>query len=123
MMPGQINGEYKNDAITSQVYTITRKFEWKRRGICSTSIFEDNIKRMDDTRDPTQNCEENVDQEISAAPAFQKHPQGWDKKGEDDFKDVGAGHRHCYKCEVIVQSACWSFTTGTFLYNTSAFQG
>jgi predicted Mrr-cat superfamily restriction endonuclease len=43
-MPGQINGEYKSDAITSEVYTNTRKFEWKRRDI-STSIFEDNIQR------------------------------------------------------------------------------
>jgi len=37
---------------------------------CRSLILEDNVQRMDDTRDVTQDGEEDVDEKVGAAAAF-----------------------------------------------------
>lgn len=46
------------------------------------------VERVDDTGDVTQDCEQNVDQEISAAATLEEDSDGWQDDGEDDFDDV-----------------------------------
>lgn len=43
---------------------------------------------MDDTRDVTQNGQEDVDEEIGIAAALEKDTQRRKEDGEDDFADV-----------------------------------
>lgn len=43
---------------------------------------------MDDTRDPTQDGQANVDQEISAASSLKEDAQRRQDEGEDDLADV-----------------------------------
>lgn len=43
---------------------------------------------MDDTRNVTENGQEDVDEEVSAATTLEEDSDGWDEDGEDDLDDV-----------------------------------
>jgi len=49
---------------------------------------EEHIHRVDDTRNPTQDGQTNVDQEVRAASALQEDAQRRQDDGEDDLADV-----------------------------------
>ena len=50
-------------------------------------IFRD-LQSMNDTRDITKYSEENIDQEVSVAAAFEKDTKRRNEDGEDDLADV-----------------------------------
>ena len=43
---------------------------------------------MDDTRDITQYCQENVDEEVGIATALEENTKRREEDGEDDLADV-----------------------------------
>lgn len=45
---------------------------------------------MDDTRNVSQNRQEDVDEEVSSAAALKEDTDGRKEDGEDDFDDVAA---------------------------------
>lgn len=47
-----------------------------------------NVQSVDDTRDVTQNRQENVDEEVGAAAALEQDSDGREEDGEDDLEDV-----------------------------------
>jgi len=49
---------------------------------------------VDDTRNVTQNGEQDVDEEISVASSLEKDTERREDDGEDDFADIGCGERH-----------------------------
>lgn len=46
------------------------------------------LQSMDDTRNVTEDGQEDVDEEVSAATTLEEDSDGWDEDGEDDFDDV-----------------------------------
>jgi hypothetical protein len=56
----------------------------------SNSIFRlgEDIQGVDDSRNVTEDCEEDVNQQIAAASALEEHTQRWEDDGKDDFADV-----------------------------------
>lgn len=49
---------------------------------------------MDDTRDVTQDGQQDVDEEISTAAALQKDTDGGQEDGKDDLADIAGGESH-----------------------------
>jgi len=49
---------------------------------------------MNNARDVSQQCEQDVDGQILAAPFFCQNPQRWQEQGEDKFANVGASESH-----------------------------
>jgi len=60
----------------------------------SASIFQNDVQGMDDTRNVTQDRQQNVDQDISTTSSLQEDTDGWEDDGEDDLNDVACGERH-----------------------------
>lgn len=52
---------------------------------------------MDDTRKVSENCEEDVDPEVSDTTSLKEDTERWEDDGEDDLADVGGGERH-FEC-------------------------
>ncbi len=52
---------------------------------------------MDDTRDVTQDCQEDVDEEISIATALEEDTKRWEDDGENDLADIAISHK-CQSC-------------------------
>lgn len=46
------------------------------------------LQSMDDTRNVTEDGQEDVDEEVSAATTLEEDSDGWDEDGEDDLDDV-----------------------------------
>ena len=55
---------------------------------------------MNDTRNVTQNCEEDVDQEIRIAAALKEDTKRWEDDGEDDFADIAI----TIQCQLLINS-------------------
>lgn len=55
---------------------------------------EFDVQCVDNTRDVTQNRQEDVDEEISAATALEEDAERWDEDGKDDLDDVAGRRRH-----------------------------
>lgn len=49
---------------------------------------------MDDAGDVSQDCEQDVDEQVSAASALQEDAQRWKDDGEYDLADIATGERH-----------------------------
>ena len=58
------------------------------------SIFQNDVESVDDTRDITQDCEEDVDQEISSATSLEEDTNWWEDDGKKDLADIACGERH-----------------------------
>jgi hypothetical protein len=58
------------------------RFEWV------SLVFENNVACVDDTRDPSQDGQTDVDQEIGTTSALQEDTQRGEDDGEDDLADV-----------------------------------
>lgn len=43
---------------------------------------------MNDTRNETQDCQQNVDQEVSTTSALKEDTKRWEDDGEDDLADI-----------------------------------
>jgi hypothetical protein len=46
------------------------------------------LQCVDDTRDVTQNRQQNVDEEIGIATSFEEDTKRWENDGKDDLADV-----------------------------------
>lgn len=46
------------------------------------------LQSMDDTRNVTEDGQEDVDEEVSSATTLEEDSDGWDEDGEDDLDDV-----------------------------------
>lgn len=49
---------------------------------------------MDNTRNVTQYCQENVDEEVGIATALEEDTKGREDDGEDDLADVACSECH-----------------------------
>ena len=49
---------------------------------------------MDDTRDVTQNGQQDVDEEVTMASALQEDTDGRQEDGKNDLADIAGGERH-----------------------------
>jgi len=49
---------------------------------------------VDDTRQVSENCQQNVDPKISGASSLQEDTQRWEDDGKDDLANVRGGERH-----------------------------
>lgn len=49
---------------------------------------------MDDSRNVTQDCQKNIDQEWAGATSFKEHAQWREENGQDDLKDVWTSKSH-----------------------------
>lgn len=56
--------------------------------------LENNIESVDDTRDVTQNREQDVDEQIGAAATLEEDSQRREEDGKNDLEDVASGERH-----------------------------
>ena len=52
------------------------------------------IQRMDDARDVTQDCEQDVDEEVGAAAALQENAERREDDGKDDLADIANKQRN-----------------------------
>jgi len=57
-------------------------------------VLEDNVERMDDSRDVSEDGQQDVDEEVGIASTFKEDTQWWDEDGEDDLDDIASGERH-----------------------------
>lgn len=46
------------------------------------------LQGVDDTWDVSQDCQEDVNEEVGVAAAFEENPERWEDDGEYDFADV-----------------------------------
>lgn len=74
----------------------------KRMELSGTLVLEDDIQGMDDTRNITQYCQENVDEEVGIATALEKNTKRREEDGEDDLADVACSEWHGDKSAVLV---------------------
>ena len=51
-------------------------------------VREIDVQCVDDTGNITQNREQDVDEQVRAAAAFEEDTERWQDDGEDDFEDV-----------------------------------
>lgn len=56
--------------------------------------FENDVQRVDDTRNVTQDRQQDVDEEISIAAALEEDTQRREDDGEEDLADIAGGERH-----------------------------
>jgi hypothetical protein len=73
------------------------------------SILQYDVERVDDAGDITQDREEDVDEEVGIAAAFQEDTEGWDEDGEDDLDDVASRERHDGGCPGVNSLAGWLY--------------
>jgi len=57
-------------------------------------ILEDNVQSVDDTGDPGEDGQADVDEEVSTAAALEEDAQRGEEEGKDDLANVGSGERH-----------------------------
>ena len=51
-------------------------------------MMDNDLQSVDDTRDVAQDRQENVDEEIGIATAFEEDTKRWEDDGEDDLADI-----------------------------------
>ena len=59
-----------------------------------TSVFTNDIASMDNTGYVTENCQEDVDRQVSFASSFQENSQRWKEDGKEEFANIRARQRH-----------------------------
>lgn len=51
-------------------------------------VRREDLQRVNDARNITEDCKENVDQEVGVATTLEEDTDRWEKDGEDDFADI-----------------------------------
>jgi hypothetical protein len=67
--------------------------------------LEDNVQRVDDAGNVTQNRQQDVDEEVGIASTLEEHTQRREDNGEDDLDDVASGEGHVEVCLSTVQDS------------------
>lgn len=55
---------------------------------------------MDNTRDVTQDGQQNVDEEVGITTSLEEDTERWEDDGKNDLADIASGERH--DCGVVV---------------------
>lgn len=55
----------------------------------------DNVHGVDDTREVTQDGQNDVKQQCATATGFQEDTQWWKEDGGDELEDIRVGKSHC----------------------------
>lgn len=58
-------------------------------------VFENNVQSMNDTRDPTQDGQTDVDEQISSTSSLEEDTEGREDDRKKDLADVRSSERHC----------------------------
>lgn len=53
-----------------------------------------NVQSVDDARNVTQDCKQDVDEQVSAAAALEEDTQRRQDDGKNDLANVAGGERH-----------------------------
>jgi len=64
------------------------------RDIVDTLILQDDVKSVDNSRNVTQNCQEDVDKEIGTAASLEEDTKRRKDDGKNDLADVACGEGH-----------------------------
>ncbi len=59
----------------------------KKQGVFYRAFGSD-LQRMDDTWDVTEECEQDVDKEITADATLEENTKRWEEDGADDLADI-----------------------------------
>lgn len=51
-------------------------------------ILQDDVQSVNDTRNVTQNCQQDVDPEINSTSSLQEDTKWWDEDGKEDLDDI-----------------------------------
>jgi len=62
--------------------------------VASRLILQYDVQGVDDSRNVTQDCQQDVDQKVSAATTLKEDTERWEEDGEDDLADVASSERH-----------------------------
>jgi len=58
-------------------------------------VLQDDVQRVDDAGNVTEDGQQDVDQEISSAAALEENTERREDDGKDDLADIAGGERHC----------------------------
>lgn len=64
-------------------------------------ILENNVQSVNDARNISENCQENVDEEISTASSLKEDTKRWENDGKNDLADIACGEGHVEFGEVM----------------------
>jgi len=67
----------------------------------ASSIFQDNVKGVNDARNPAKDGQKDVDPEVCIAASFKEHTERWYEDGNKDLADIGCGKSHCYNIRLL----------------------
>jgi len=74
------------------------ELQWSEKrlvsAVASRLVLQNDVQGVDDTRQVTEDGQQNVDPEISGASSLKENSQRWKDDGNDDLADVGSGERH-----------------------------
>lgn len=71
---------------------VVRLEEWQSRANCL--VLQNDVESVNDSRDITKNCQQNVDQEVSTTSALEEDTKRWEDDGENDLADIAGSERH-----------------------------
>ena len=57
--------------------------------------LEYNVQSVDDTRNVTQDSQQDVDEEVGIAATLEEDTKRWEDDGEEDLADIACSERHC----------------------------
>ena len=71
-------------------------------------IMHNHIQSMDDTGYVTQDCQEDIDQQVGSATTLQEDTKRWEEDGNDDLADI-ANHKmlainHSWLSDVVAHA-------------------
>ena len=60
--------------------------------------LEYDVQSVNDTRNVTEDGQQDVDEEVGVASALKEDTQRWEDDGKKDLADVASGERHGGRC-------------------------
>lgn len=94
----------------SRCRAVTKRVEQGR-----SLVLEDDVQCMDDTRNVTQYCQQDVDEEVGIATALEEDTEGREDDREDDLADVACSERHDEWIEVLKLLVCGLRRSGVLI--------
>jgi len=67
---------------------------WWVGGGSQRLVLENNVQSVDDTRNVTQDGQQDIDQEIRSATTLKEDTKRWDEDGKEDLDDIAGCERH-----------------------------
>jgi len=57
-------------------------------------VFQDDVQSVNNARNVTQDCQQDVDEQVCTATTLKENTQRWQKDSKDDLADVACSERH-----------------------------